>query len=42
VLRIEADASTVSVLGDAVRPEALEAMLVDALGATQVEQMLCG
>jgi FtsH ternary system-associated peptide len=40
-LRITTGAGGVEILGDAFRPEALEALLA-ALGADVVEQMLCG
>jgi hypothetical protein len=40
-LRIRATADGVEVLGDAVRPAALE-QLLEELGAAVIEQMLCG
>jgi FtsH ternary system-associated peptide len=40
-LRIRVTGEGVEVLGDAVRPEALERLL-EALGPDAIEQMLCG
>jgi hypothetical protein len=40
-LRIRVSADGVEVLGDAMRPAALEALLA-ALGPDAIEQMLCG
>jgi hypothetical protein len=40
-LRIAVTPAGVEVLGDALRPATLEALLV-ALGGGQIEQMLCG
>jgi hypothetical protein len=40
-LRISATADGIEVLGDAVRPAALE-QLLEELGALVIEQMLCG
>jgi hypothetical protein len=40
-LRVRATADGVEVLGDAVRPAALERLL-EELGAAVIEQMLCG
>ncbi len=41
LLRIRATAEGVELLGDAMRPEALERLL-EALDAEVIEQMLCG
>lgn len=40
-LRIRATGDGLELLGDAMRPAELEALL-DALGAEEIEQMLCG
>ena len=39
--RIRSDSDGVEILGDAMRPAELEALL-EALGADFIEQMLCG
>ena len=39
--RIRSDAEGVAILGDAMRPAELEALL-EELGARWIEQMLCG
>ncbi len=40
-LRISLTGEGVEILGDAVRPQAIEKLL-EALGCTDIEQMLCG
>ncbi|MET8151495.1 radical SAM-modified peptide, FtsH ternary system-associated [Actinoplanes sp. NPDC049668] len=40
-LRISVTASGVEILGDGMRPEALEALL-EALGPDEIQQMWCG